>query len=121
MAPPVTRPRMELPPRYHVLRHVATGGMATVHAATDELLGREVAIGPGFGAPDPRWRLVTTITTRAVRAARKLPMTAIRRRQRVFGAWTSVDSVMGGLAAGRPRDRKLTGRAGIGGRDEDRA
>ncbi len=40
----LTRPRIELPSRYRVLRHVATGGMAAVYAASDEILGREVAI-----------------------------------------------------------------------------
>ncbi|MEO6495997.1 MAG: protein kinase [Solirubrobacteraceae bacterium] len=34
----------DLPARYRVLRHVATGGMAAVYAAADELLHREVAI-----------------------------------------------------------------------------
>lgn len=41
---PMTTPRIELPPRYRVLRHVATGGMASVYAAADEVLGREVAV-----------------------------------------------------------------------------
>src|SRR5918992_5793412 len=33
-----------LPDRYRVLRRIATGGMATVWAAQDEVLGREVAV-----------------------------------------------------------------------------
>src|SRR5918998_4921455 len=33
-----------LPERYRVLRRIATGGMATVWAAQDEVLGREVAV-----------------------------------------------------------------------------
>lgn len=41
---PVSTPRIDLPPRYRVLRHVATGGMAAVYAAEDEVLGREVAV-----------------------------------------------------------------------------
>jgi hypothetical protein len=39
-----TLDRIQLPPRYRVLRHVATGGMAAVYAAVDEILGRDVAI-----------------------------------------------------------------------------
>jgi serine/threonine-protein kinase len=35
---------IDLPPRYRVLRHIATGGMASVYAAVDETLGREVAV-----------------------------------------------------------------------------
>lgn len=35
---------IDLPPRYRVLRHIATGGMAAVYAAADETLGREVAV-----------------------------------------------------------------------------
>jgi hypothetical protein len=51
----LTTPGIELPQRYRVLRHVATGGMASVYAATDELLGRDVAIkvlAPAFSADD---------------------------------------------------------------------
>jgi hypothetical protein len=40
----LTQPQIELPERYRVLHRVATGGMATVWAAADEILGREVAI-----------------------------------------------------------------------------
>jgi serine/threonine-protein kinase len=46
---------MTLPERYRVLHHVATGGMAAVYAAADEVLGREVAIkvlSPAMGADD---------------------------------------------------------------------
>jgi len=40
----LTQPQIDLPERYRVLHRVATGGMATVWAAADEILGREVAI-----------------------------------------------------------------------------
>jgi len=40
----LTHLQVELPARYRVLRHVATGGMAAVYAAVDEVLGREVAV-----------------------------------------------------------------------------
>ena len=42
MAAVTTGPR--LPDRYRVVRHVANGGMASVWAAEDELLGRLVAV-----------------------------------------------------------------------------
>ena len=41
---PATEQRVALPPRYRVLRHIADGGMASVWAAEDELLGRLVAV-----------------------------------------------------------------------------
>ncbi|MFL5846506.1 MAG: serine/threonine-protein kinase [Solirubrobacteraceae bacterium] len=41
---PATKLRIDLPDRYRALRHIATGGMAAVYAAADEVLGREVAI-----------------------------------------------------------------------------
>jgi serine/threonine-protein kinase len=53
--PPVTARRISLPDRYRVVRHIANGGMASVWAAEDELLGRLVAVkvlAPGFAA-DP--------------------------------------------------------------------
>ena len=51
--PPVTQGRVALPDRYRVVRHIANGGMASVWAAEDELLGRLVAVkvlAPGFAA-----------------------------------------------------------------------
>ena len=41
---PATEQRVALPPRYRVIRHIANGGMASVWAAEDELLGRRVAV-----------------------------------------------------------------------------
>ena len=38
------RPELGLPERYAPLRHIATGGMASVWCARDEALGRNVAI-----------------------------------------------------------------------------
>src|SRR5689334_19880141 len=64
-----TRPRLELPSRYRVLRHIATGGMAGVYAAADELLGREVAVkvlAEGLGAdPSARERFTREARTAA--------------------------------------------------------
>jgi eukaryotic-like serine/threonine-protein kinase len=41
---PVSEDRIALPARYKVVRHIANGGMASVWAAEDELLGRVVAV-----------------------------------------------------------------------------
>ena len=41
---PATEHRVSLPSRYRVVRHIADGGMASVWAAEDELLGRLVAV-----------------------------------------------------------------------------
>ena len=41
---PVGEHRIALPARYRVVRHIANGGMASVWAAQDELLGRLVAV-----------------------------------------------------------------------------
>jgi tetratricopeptide (TPR) repeat protein len=51
--PPVTKARIALPDRYRVVGHIANGGMASVWAAQDELLGRLVAVkvlAPGYAA-----------------------------------------------------------------------
>jgi eukaryotic-like serine/threonine-protein kinase len=51
--PPVTQGRIALPDRYRVVGHIANGGMASVWAAEDELLGRLVAVkvlAPGYAA-----------------------------------------------------------------------
>jgi serine/threonine protein kinase len=41
---PLADVRIELPERYRVVRHVANGGMASVWAAEDSILGRQVAV-----------------------------------------------------------------------------
>src|SRR4051812_23531239 len=41
---PVSEHRIALPSRYRVVGHIARGGMASVWAAQDELLGRLVAV-----------------------------------------------------------------------------
>jgi eukaryotic-like serine/threonine-protein kinase len=52
---PVREQRIALPSRYRVVRHIADGGMASVWAAQDELLGRIVAVkvlAPAFAADE---------------------------------------------------------------------
>jgi tetratricopeptide (TPR) repeat protein len=52
---PVREHRIALPSRYRVVRHIADGGMASVWAAQDELLGRLVAVkvlSPAYAADD---------------------------------------------------------------------
>src|SRR6476619_6293517 len=44
MPMPTTRPRVSLPERFEILNHVANGGMASVWAAEDRVLGRTVAV-----------------------------------------------------------------------------
>jgi serine/threonine-protein kinase len=68
---PAVEPRLSLPDRYRVVRHIANGGMAAVWAAEDELLERLVAVkvlAPGFAAdPGARRRF-----TREARAAARV-------------------------------------------------
>ena len=52
---PVREHRIALPSRYRVVRHIADGGMASVWAAQDELLGRIVAVkvlSPAYAADE---------------------------------------------------------------------
>src|SRR3954451_3468217 len=52
---PATEHRVRLPDRYRVTRRIAAGGMATVYACEDQLLGRLVAVkvlAPQFAADD---------------------------------------------------------------------
>ena len=42
--PPVSPARISLPNRYRVVRHIASGGMAGVWEAEDQILGRSVAV-----------------------------------------------------------------------------
>jgi serine/threonine protein kinase len=63
--------RIRVPERYSVVRHIANGGMASVWEATDELLGRSVAVkvlSPAFAADDAARRRFT----REARAAARL-------------------------------------------------
>ena len=52
---PATEATVALPSRYRIVRHVANGGMASVWAAEDELLGRLVAVkvlSPAYAADE---------------------------------------------------------------------
>jgi len=68
---PATEQRVSLPPRYRVVRHIANGGMASVWAAEDELLGRLVAVKLLSRAYDADERARTRFL-REARAAAKL-------------------------------------------------
>ena len=68
---PTEQLHIALPARYRVLRRVATGGMASVYAACDELLDREVAVkvlAPALGADEA----ARTRFTREARAAARV-------------------------------------------------
>ena len=66
---PATEHRVSLPDRYRVKRRIASGGMATVWAADDQVLGRPVAIkvlAPQIGVdPDARVRFEREARTAA--------------------------------------------------------
>ncbi len=68
----MTPPTIQLPERYRVIRHVASGGMAAVYAAEDELLGRRVAIkviSPAFSSDDHALRRFTREARAAARVS----------------------------------------------------
>ena len=67
--------KIDLPDRYRVVRHIASGGMASVWEAEDLLLGRLVAVkvlAPHFAAdPDARERFQREARTAAQVSTRR--------------------------------------------------
>ena len=97
-----------LPDRYRVLRRIATGGMATVWAAQDEVLGREVAVkvlAPHVGAdPVSRQRFEREARTAARVGDHPNVVTIYDIGEHDGNAFIVMELYRGGTIAGRLRD-----------------
>ena len=97
-----------LPDRYRVLRRIATGGMATVWAAQDEVLGREVAVkvlAPHVGAdPVSRQRFEREARTAARVGDHPNVVTIYDIGEHEGNAFIVMELYRGGTIAGRLRD-----------------
>src|SRR4051812_32188793 len=110
-AMPATEQRVSLPPRYRVLRHIADGGMASVWAAEDELLGRLVAVKVLARAYDADERARRRFL-REARAAAKLGdsrhvVTVYDIGEHDDRAFMVMEHFAGGTVADRLRDRRV--------------
>src|SRR3954449_12577364 len=113
---PATEQRVSLPPRYRVLRHIANGGMASVWAAEDELLGRLVAVKMLSRAYDSDERARRRFLREARAAARLGDCRNVvtvydigEHEDRAFMGWESFPgaAVAARLRRGRPISRAL--------------
>ncbi|HEV2061377.1 MAG TPA: serine/threonine-protein kinase, partial [Solirubrobacteraceae bacterium] len=106
----MTEPGIALPDRYRVLRRIATGGMATVWAAQDEVLGREVAVkvlAPHVGAdPVSRRRFEREARTAARVGDHPNVVTIYDIGEHDDNAFIVMELYRGGTIAGRLRDGK---------------
>src|SRR5918998_893909 len=103
-----------LPDRYRVLRRIATGGMATVWAAQDEVLGREVAVkvlAPHVGAdPVSRQRFEREARTAARVGDYPNIVTIYDIGEHEGNAFIVMELYRGGTIAGRLRDASVVPR-----------
>src|SRR3954463_7481113 len=68
---PAVEHQVTLPDRYRVTRRIASGGMATVYACEDQVLGRLVAV-KALGAPFPADTSAAERFQREARAAARV-------------------------------------------------
>src|SRR3954467_3827920 len=108
---PATEQRVSLPPRYRVLRHIANGGMASVWAAEDELLGRLVAVKVLSRAYDADERARRRFLREARAAARlgdcRHVVTVYDIGEHDDRAFMVMEHFAGGTVADRLRDRRV--------------
>ena len=110
----VSRLNIELPERYRPLRHIANGGMASVWAAEDCLLGREVAIKvlAAHLAENERARIRFKREARTAAGLSTHPhaITIYDVGEHEGRSFIVMESLPGGSLADRLRDRQRIGR-----------
>src|SRR5215218_8639228 len=107
--------QVELPPRYHVVRHIANGGMATVWAAEDAVLERLVAVkvlAAGYAADPSARRRFTREARAAARVSDHLNVVTIFDIGEMPAPSTQAFIVMEHFAGGTVADRLKSGDGG---------
>jgi hypothetical protein len=104
--------QVDLPPRYRVVRHIANGGMATVWAAEDSVLGRLVAVkvlAAGYAADPSARRRFTREARAAARVSDHLHVVTIFDTGEMSSPPTQAFIVMEHFAGGSVADRLKAG------------